>query len=594
MSVRDEVLDKTDIVDLVSRYVDLKKVGKNRAGLCPFHKEKTPSFTVAEDKQIFKCFGCGKWGNAITFHMEIERIDFIDTLKILANDANIDMKEFAYDPDKAGEKQEKKEKFKLLNKRIQKFFSQHFPDSVAEQYVKEKRKLSDTTIDTFGIGYAPDSHYDAITALKEKWFTAEDMITAGLARKGSSGDTYSFFRHRLTFPIHDHIGNIVGFGARALDPDQNPKYLNTTETPLYDKSKILFGLNHARDHLKARDLLIVVEGYMDVIALHQYGLPIGIATCGTALTPQHAKLVSRHSENVLFAFDNDDAGFQATVRGLKVAYSQDLFPKVLQFPTEYKDVDERLTALSLSDRPPVKGVDSPVIDDALGESGGLMNKQRLMENAIDGFTYILRSLSASHDLLNPVERKQVLRTCFELLAPIEDRTILSLYLDQMSKPFGTWSDVLLQQFKGFLKKSRSSNFQPYEEEKDDGKIAAKFLLASLRYDDFLHNHFGKELTSSRLQEYISIVESLSSYFPTSLVFQSKQKELNDKDQQKMLEAQLRREHQFWELSDDKKTDMLIRFLGTQLHTMERVVLKSKKISDADKQEIMMKVKGLKR
>ena len=168
MSLRDDVLDKTDIVDLVSKYVQLKKAGKNRAGLCPFHKEKTPSFTVAEDKQIFKCFGCGKGGNAITFHMEIEKTDFRDTMKILAHDAHIDIAQYEKDPEQVAAKKESKEKFKLLNKRNQKLFQENFVGSVAEEYVTKARKLSQTTIDAFGLGYAPDSHYDLITKLKSK------------------------------------------------------------------------------------------------------------------------------------------------------------------------------------------------------------------------------------------------------------------------------------------------------------------------------------------------------------------------------------------------------------------------------------------
>ena len=242
-------------------------------------------------------------------------------------------------------------------------------------------------------------------------------------------------------------------------------------------------------------MLIVVEGYMDVIALHQYGLPIGIATCGTALTAQHTKLISRHTEHLIFAFDNDHAGFEASIRGLKVAYQQDLFPKILQFPPEYKDVDERLTATH-EKIPPVKEVDVPKRSE--GTSGGFDPKQQkefLNQHSLDGFTYVLRQLTSQYDLLNPVERKKVLRICFEILQHIEDRTILTLYLDQMSKPFGTGTDILLQQFKGFLKKSKTSNFQPYEqEEKQESGVAPKYLLASLRYDDSLTSGYQKHET----------------------------------------------------------------------------------------------------
>lgn len=578
MSLRDDVLDKTDIVDLVSKYVQLKKAWKNRIGLCPFHKEKTPSFTVAEDKQIFKCFGCGKWGNAITFHMEIEKTDFIDTLKALAHDAHIDMASYDYNREEISKKQWEREKYKLLNKRVQGFFEDHFPGSRAEEYSLEKRKLTKETIKTFGIGYAPDSHYDLLSALKKKWFNSDDLITAGVARKGNSGDVYAFFRNRLTFPIHDHIGNVVGFGARALAEGQNPKYLNTTETPLYDKSKILFWLNHAKNKLRDREILIVVEWYMDVIALYQYGLPIGIATCGTALTAQHTKLIKRHTENIIFAFDNDEAGFQAAIRGLKVAYVQDLFPKILQFPPEYKDVDERLTK-----NPELR---TKHLTDLAS------TKKYLQENSIDGFTYILRTLQSRYDILNPVERKKTLNTCFELIAKIEDYSVLTLYIDQLARLLNTDTRWLFHQFKGFLKQQRVGNFQKYEEEKEEEKLQKKHLLAGLWYEDFLWTI--PDSATKDLQKHKDIIEKLSSYFPQSLITKLLKQELSDEEQQKFLEAQLRRESKIGNLTNDKKYIEIIRFLQKQLHKLEKIALKSTKISSAEKQEIMEEVRGLKK
>lgn len=192
---------------------------------------------------------------------------------------------------------------------------------------------------------------------------------------------------------------------------------------------------------------------MDVIALHQYGLPLGIATCGTALTTQHSKMIKRHTENCIFAFDNDEAGFQATIRGLKVAYTQDLFPKVFQFPPEYKDVDERLTK-----NPKLR---TKYLADTVSA------KKYLQENSLDGFTFILRRLQSTLDRNNPVERKKILNICFDLIAKIEDYSILTLYMDQLSQLMKTDTRGLMHQFKGFLKTQRTGNFQKYEEKTEE-------------------------------------------------------------------------------------------------------------------------------
>lgn len=342
MSVlREDVLNRIDIIDLISRYTSLKKVGKNWVGICPFHKEKTPSFTVAEDKQIFKCFGCGKGGNAITFHMEIEKIDFWDSLQLLAKEANIDISTYQHDPVASAQGTELREKIKRINKQTQAFFVHaNTPNSVGYHYCTDERKLSQETMTMFGIGYAPDSHYDLIRHLNNHGRSGADVVAAGIGKQGSSGDLYASFKHRVTFPIFDHIGNIVGFGARALSAEQTPKYLNTPETALYDKSSVLYGLYQAKNYLRDFPFLILVEGYMDVVALHQAGLPIGVAPCGTALTQPQLKLLKRHTDHIIFSFDNDSAGREATLRALKVAYSSDVFPRILAIPTQFKDVDE--------------------------------------------------------------------------------------------------------------------------------------------------------------------------------------------------------------------------------------------------------------
>ena len=595
-SLRDDVLDRTDIVDLVSKYVDIKKAGKNRLGLCPFHKEKSPSFTVAEDKQIFKCFGCGKGGNAITFHMEVERIDFWDSLKSLAETASIDISQYAKDPEKQSADTSEKEKQKLMNKRAQQFFHQYFKWSIAESYVKDQRGLSEATITTFGLGYAPDSYQDQIMYLRDKWFTPEDLVKAWLAKSKSGGEVYAFFRHRLTFPIHDHIGNVVWFGARALDPDQNPKYLNTTETAVYNKSKLLYGLDKAKNHIKSYGSLIIVEWYMDVIALHQHGLPIGIATCGTALTTQHTKLISRHTDQLIFAFDNDSAWFEATIRWLKVAYEQDLYPKVLVFPSEYKDVDERLAAKQQKQETRNKKQDSPPTP--LSEGGETLDDEtyrveELKTISVDGFGRVIDRCQTMYDLQNPVERKKVVSSLFELLSKIEDYSILQMYFSKVAKDLSMNEEQLWKQFRQWIKKS-SVRKSTYRKEKDtipdsSSKIQEKYLLWAL-----MHKEFGIKLGADATiyAKYASVLKQLAEYFPTTILAEVYSDTISGSTTEKLVEAEMFWEMQVADVESDKITAVVQQFLHQQIYKLQRVVMKSKKLDNTQKQGLLASIRWL--
>ena len=265
----DDILSNIDIVDIIGKYMPLKRSGSNFSGNCPFHNEKTPSFMVSPSKQIFKCFGCGKGGNVITFMQEIERIDFRDAAKELAKQANIDLTKYQIDPTKHDHYNDEKEKLKYIHKIAQKFFvDQLAKHPEAKKYLNEERKLTDEMISHFGIGYAPDSHYAMIQELKNKGFTDKDIIEASLAKRSQTGgDVYTFFRNRITFPVYDTMSNIVGFSARILDPNDKPKYLNSAEHKAFEKSKLLYGLNRAKNDIKKYDGLFIVEGQMDVIGL---------------------------------------------------------------------------------------------------------------------------------------------------------------------------------------------------------------------------------------------------------------------------------------------------------------------------------------
>lgn len=237
----DDILSSVDIVDVISRHVSLKRAGSNYSGCCPFHNEKTASFMVSPQKQIFKCFGCGKGGNVFTFIQEYEKIDFWDAVKMLAKDARIDITSYEVDTKKLDHYADEKEKIKRIHKLAQQFFVDALQKSKeAQNYLHEKRKLDDATIEHFGVGFAPDSSYDLWNFLKGKGFSDNDLIQASLIKPSKNSDFYTFFKKRITFPIFDTMNNIIGFSARVLDPNDTPKYLNSSEHPAFEKSKILY------------------------------------------------------------------------------------------------------------------------------------------------------------------------------------------------------------------------------------------------------------------------------------------------------------------------------------------------------------------
>lgn len=567
MALRDDILDRLNIIDLVSKYVDLKKVGKNRVGLCPFHREKSPSFTVAEDKQIFKCFGCGKGGNAITFHMEIERIEFRDSIQELARQTNVDIQQYQKDPEKSAQEKTAREKFKVLNRRAQSWFLSHFPWTIAETYVKDARKLTDDTIKTFGLWYAPDSHYELTNYLKDKGFTPDDMAKAGIAKQSSWGELYAFFRDRLTFPIHNHMGIAVGFGARALHDEQTPKYLNTTETVLYNKSKILYGLDKAKQRLSEFGALIIVEGYMDVIALHQYGLPVWVATCGTALTSEHAKLLRRHTETIYFAFDGDSAGFEASIRWLKICYSEELYPRIITLPDWYKDIDEYLTG-----------------------AGEQITIETLHTMSHDWFHHIVAHLKQDLDATNPVERKKLQQICFWLLNTVEDYSILMMYLEQLATTLNTTPEILLKQYKSFLwsQKTRRPYHEDQQEEKRSDTDDEQIRIGALLYDGFLEwSIMMKHPSAEALTEDIAILKQLTEFGKDSLITQIiLLQPVDEKNQESLLAMQLRRENQRGDQAVDKQVVMTHRLFKTYLHKVVRQLLKSSALNAQQKQDLM--------
>lgn len=329
----DSIRSQADIVDVVSDYVTLRRSGKNYMGLCPFHDEKTPSFSVNPEKQIFHCFGCGKGGSVFTFLTEHENVTFVEAVHHIARRLNITI------PDTHGEREESSEAESLA--RVTRFAARFFHDrlmnsgrdSIVRRYA-ERRGLSEETIKSFGLGYAPDSWNDLLSTAQKQGIGADWLVKAGLAKTGEQR-TYDAFRKRLIFPIQAPSGRVVGFGGRALSDEDQPKYLNSPESPIYRKSQVLYGLYQARDALRRQGQALVVEGYMDLLGLHEQGIQGVVALCGTALTREQARLLARYGQQAYLVYDSDQAGVRATWRAIEPLVESGLWTRVVRLPEDY-------------------------------------------------------------------------------------------------------------------------------------------------------------------------------------------------------------------------------------------------------------------
>ena len=307
----DDLVARSDIVDVVSDYLPLTKKGGSYWGLCPFHGEKTSSFHVVSDRQSYHCFGCGKGGGVISFVMELEHLPFIEAVRVLSKRAGMEFPE----EENQGQFRKVRERLLAANKDVARFFHRKLYEDEglsALRYLNE-RKLSKQTITRFGLGFAPDGWDHLLHHLTAMGYSKQELVEAGLAVSGQKGRIYDRFRGRVMFPIIDVRGNVIGFGGRVLDQTE-PKYLNSPDTPVFNKSQNLFALNLAR--LTKMGRFILTEGYMDTIALHQAGIDCAVASLGTAFTQYHARLLSRYTKEVVSAFDSDNAGVAAAKRGI--------------------------------------------------------------------------------------------------------------------------------------------------------------------------------------------------------------------------------------------------------------------------------------
>lgn len=399
----DDLVSRSDIADVVSSYVSLNKKGNNLWGLCPFHNEKTPSFSVSPDKQIYHCFGCGKGGGVISFIMEIENLPFVDAVKLLAKRAGLEVPE-------SGENEayrKKRTRLLELSRDAARFYHDYLtsPGGQRVQDYIAQRQISPRTATRFGLGAAPDQ-WDALTkAMTAKGYTKMDLIDAGLAVAGKNGGIYDKFRSRLMLPVIDVRGEVVGFTSRLLPGEEGAKYLNTPETVLFKKGRLIYALNFAKN--TKRPNLVLVEGNIDVITLHQAGFDNVVATMGTALTEEHARILARYTKELVLCYDNDAAGKQSTDRVLNILKNANLTVRVLQLPNAF-DAEGKPIKQDPDDF--VKRFGPAAFEKCLNGSAGQND-------------YRLDSLQSKHDLSTEEGRlaylKDAVATVAALQSPIE-------------------------------------------------------------------------------------------------------------------------------------------------------------------------------
>ena len=425
--ILDEIRSRNDIVSTISQYMTLKRKGRNYFGLCPFHNEKSPSFSVSPDKQIFHCFGCGVGGDVINFVKKIENIGFLDSVRLLAEKSGIQLPN---DISKAEEENIKlKNRVYKINELAAKFYHENLykPTSkIAQDYIK-KRKLNNATLKSFLMGYASNSSNELLRYLKEQGFTEEELLASCLIGKSDRG-YYDKFRNRLMIPIRDERGRFIAFGGRVLD-DSKPKYINSPENIVYSKGRNLFGLNVARKGVHGPlKRLLIVEGYMDAISLYQRGITNVVASLGTALTDSQGRLLRRNTEQVILGYDADGAGQQAIIRGMEILKSMDIDIRILQI-SGAKDPDEYVLKFG-----PEKMV-------------------KAMDEAISAIEFKIKVLRANLDLNNVNDKVKFLTEIAKILSNVDNNIEREVYIDRISKVYEISKNAIVSEVDKLLYRS---------------------------------------------------------------------------------------------------------------------------------------------
>ena len=433
----EELSARCDLLDVVGDYTPLTKKGKDYWGLCPFHNEKTPSFSVSPDKRLFCCFGCGKKGvGSIYFIMEKEGLSFPDAVRFLARRQGMEVPETGEDPSF----RHRRERLLELNKQAARWFHEQLRSPAGKEgaaYLFEKRKLSKATVTRFGLGMAPDGWDNLITAMASKGYDKRDLLDGGLAVKNQNGRIYDRFRNRVMFPIINIRGEVIGFGGRVLD-DSTPKYLNSPDTPVYNKSRNLFALNIAKK--SKLGYLILTEGYMDTISLHQAGFDCAVASLGTSLTAEHAQLISRYADQAVIAYDGDGAGVAAAQRAIPILEKTGMKVKVLRI-TGAKDPDEYI------------------------KTYGAEGFKKLIERSDNHIEYRLNQIRAKYNVEDDSQKVEFLRECAGLVASLRSPLERDVYGARAAEAVGVSPEAMAQEVREELRR-REKAARKRQERKD--------------------------------------------------------------------------------------------------------------------------------
>lgn len=529
---------KTDIVDLVSSYVTLKKRGNTYVGLCPFHNEKTPSFTVYENTQSFYCFGCGAAGDCVGFTRKIDNLDYIDAVKSLAQRAGMQMPEDGYDDSLS----KKRRTILEINRETARFYHSYMMSEegkVGLQYFLD-RGLSLKTIKHFGLGYSPNSWDSLIKHLKSLGYNPSDMLAAGVVRKGEKG-YYDYFRNRVMTPIIDVRGNIIAFGGRVLD-DSKPKYINTSDTLVYKKTNEVFGLNFAKN--SGKDSIILCEGYMDVIAMHQAGFDNAVAGCGTALTNEQVRLITRYAKNISLVYDNDEAGQKALSKAI----------------TMFSQVDASINIPTLS------GGKDP---DEIIKTQGRARFEAMLEGASNKIEFALTQARKKYNLVTTQGKSQFAAEAVKILygaSPVEQ----DLYLSRIAEELGIDKRLMQAQLDEYVRReSRKQNRHRYSKILDEN-------MRSVRRESFDNSTSTASLKAQ--ERLISLLMAYSEFVYLCDGFDDKK--LSDGFYRKAYNAVVNR------IRNNMSLDLIVfneEFSSDEMSRFSRIVDQSPKSSDAKKE-----------
>jgi DNA primase len=438
----DEVINVAHIEDVVGEYIALKKRGANLLGRCPFHDEKSPSFTVSPAKGIYKCFGCGKAGNSVSFLMEHDQLSFADAIRKLAQKYGIALiEDNIQNREEYDEKQQKKESLYTVLEFAKNYFIQQLQTDegkmIGDSYFRE-RGITPLAMGTFDLGYSPQGWESLLNEAKSNQFNLDFFVEAGLIKKKEDDHYFDLFRHRVIFPIHDLTGRVIAFGGRQLiKDDKSPKYLNSPETEVYHKSNVLYGIFQAKKQIKNLNLCYLVEGYTDVVSLHQSGIENVVASSGTSLTEGQIKLIKRFTDNVTVLYDGDAAGIKASLRGIDLLLEQGMNVRCVRFP-EGEDPDSYCKKI------------------------GSSNFKQFLEQEVKDFIFFKADLLITSVGNDPIKKTEVLKNLLQSIALIPDALKRSMYIKECSKLVESDEKILIAEINKIrkIKSPTSQEFNP--------------------------------------------------------------------------------------------------------------------------------------